>query len=426
MYKALSFDISGKCNAICPWCYTGRKNVASNKQSGEFITPAVFEKAIKYMLDNSIMNKSSIIHLYNWGEPFLNPYLKDIINILNKYEIKYGLSTNASIIVSFAEEDFLRNLSYIAFSMPGFSQNSYNKIHGFNFEKIKNNIITIVNNFRKFGFEGEAQVSYHVYQFNLSEVEDAYKFARENDIAFYPVYAYINDHSVLKKYLKSQLTYQEIKKASKELILFYLENKIKEKPKNYRCPQFEMLTIDEHCNILTCCSVDKEYDEYSLGSLFSLSLQEIQELKLTREICKECDVLGLNYIIHNAQRLTNYQDKFQYTKLILQMIFNDSAGRNIGIYGTGKHTDKMLQMYQELFGPFKCNLFFFDPSEEKWGKIYHNSIIHSPRDIDKYCLERVIISSFTYQDEIYTRIKDVEKSGIKIVKIYNRNDEFLF
>ncbi len=425
MYKQVTFEISGKCNALCPWCYTGKKNRDSNIQ-GKSITPGVFERAIKYMFDNKMIDKSSFIHLYNWGEPFLNPYLKDIISILNNYEIKYGLSTNASVLTSFTDEDILRNLNYITFSMPGFSQNSYDKIHGFNFEKIKKNILTIVNNFREYGFKGEAQISYHVYQFNLTEVEDAYKFACKNDINLYPVYAYINDHNMLKKYLKSEFTYPEIKKASEELILFYLENKVNEKPKQYKCPQFEMLTIDEHCNILTCCSVGNECDDYSLGSLFSLSLNEIQELKLTREICKECDTLGINYIIHNAQRITNYQYKLQYTRLILQKLFSDSVEKNIGIYGTGTHTDKLLVMYQELIGTFDCKLFFFDPSEEKWGKSYQGSLISSPQDMDKCNLDRVIISSYTFQEEIYNRIKSLENLGIKVIKIYNENDTILF
>lgn len=425
MYKQVTFEISGKCNALCPWCYTGKKNRQSTFQ-GEFITPSVFEKAINYMFDNKIIDKSSFIHLYNWGEPFLNPYFKDIISILNKYEIKYGLSTNASVLIDFTEEEVLRNLSYITFSMPGFSQKSYEKIHGFNFEKIKKNILTIVNNFRECGFKGEAQISYHVYQFNLDEVENAYKFACKNNMKLYPVYAYIADHNMLKKYLKSEFNYPEIKKASEELFLFYLDDKVNEKPDHYQCPQFQMLTIDEHCNIILCCSVGKECDDYSLGSLFNLSQSQIQELKLTREICNECDQLGINYLIHNTQRITNYQYKLQYTKLILQNLFSDSVGKSIGIYGTGNHTDKLLAMYKELVGAFDCNLFFFDPSEEKWGKSYHSSSISSPQDMDKYNLDRVIISSYTFQEEIYNRIKNIESLGIKVIKIYNENDAILF
>jgi hypothetical protein len=250
-------------------------------------------------------------------------------------------------------------------------------------------------------------------------VEDAFKFSCENDITLEPVYAYINDHDRLKKYLKSEFTYEEMKEASEDVVLFHLKNKVNKKPVDYRCPQFEMLTIDENCNIITCCSVGKECDDYSLGSLFSLSLNEIQELKLTREICKECEALGVDYIIHNAQPITNYQFKYQYTKLILQKLFYDSAGKNIGIYGTGAHTDNLLKMYQEFVGSFNCKLFFFDSSEEKWGKKYHSSLISNPQDMEKCNLDRVIISSYKFEEEIYNRIKSIENSGVKVIKIYN-------
>ncbi len=427
MYKEIFFEISGRCNALCPWCYTGRKNRNSRNIQGEYISPFDFEKAIKYMLNNDIVNHSSVINLFNWGEPFLNPNFKDIINILNNYELKYGLSTNASKVVNFSEGNALRNLDLITFSMPGFSQYSYDKIHGFNFEKIKSNIQTILNNFRNCGFKGTAQIAYHVYQFNLNEIEEAYLFAGQNNIMLVPQYAYLAGYSMFSQYLKSELSYEEVKKASQELVLYYLNNKIKEKPMNYQCRQFDILTLDERCNVLTCCAVTEEQSDYSIGKLFDLSLKEIKELKLSREICKECDELGLNYIGGNPQLyLSKYQPTYRSLKRVLNSIFDNAEGKNVGVYGTGVHTDRMLTAYNDIFGSFKFNLFFFDSNEEKWGKVYHNSLINNPQDIEKFNLDRVIISSYSFQEQIYRRIKSVEKTGINIVKIYNEGDESLF
>lgn len=425
MYKVINFDISGKCNAFCPWCYTGQRNLNSNN-GGEFISPKTFGKAIKYLLDNGIMDKSTMVNMYNWGEPFLSPHLEDIINILNGYEIKYALSTNASKVVTFNEDKVLRNLASITFSMSGFSQESYNKIHGFNLEKIKDNIVSIINNFRNCGFEGQAKIAFHVYQFNLSEIEAAYKFAFLNNIPLYPSYAYLNGYSMLSNYLKSELSYEKMKKASQELMLYYINDKIKEKPEFYECPQFDMLTLDEKCNVLTCCGIGEESRDYAIGNLFELSLDQIRKKKLTREICKECDELGLNYIAHNPQQYIVSSDHYNTIRYVFRNIFNAAEGKNIGIYGTGTHTDKMLQVYYELFGPFKFNLIFFDSSPEKWGDSYCNSLIHNPQDMEKLNLNRVIISSYSFQEEIHQRIKKLIKSDLKIVKIYNQGDEILF
>lgn len=62
--------------------------------------------------------------------------------------------------------------------MPGFSQESYDKIHGFNFEKIKENIKKYANDMELAGVKDKMWVAYHMYQFNLDEIYDAYVFLR--------------------------------------------------------------------------------------------------------------------------------------------------------------------------------------------------------------------------------------------------------
>jgi len=47
--------------------------------------------------------------------------------------------------------------------MNGFSQSSYDKIHGFDFELIKKNIIEIIKTFRNAGYLGVATILYTTY-----------------------------------------------------------------------------------------------------------------------------------------------------------------------------------------------------------------------------------------------------------------------
>jgi hypothetical protein len=72
---------------------------------------------------------------------------------LNDQGLKYSISTNASIPLLFNEGgDSLRNLSNIIISIPGFSQESYNRVHGFRFDRIKKNIVKLIRNYRECKF----------------------------------------------------------------------------------------------------------------------------------------------------------------------------------------------------------------------------------------------------------------------------------
>lgn len=89
------------------------------------------------MLSNDIINLNTNICLYNWGEPFLHPKFKEIIYYLSSLNLNIGLSTNASKPIYFEDSNALKNLRHMRFSMPGFSQESYDRMHSFDFEKIK-------------------------------------------------------------------------------------------------------------------------------------------------------------------------------------------------------------------------------------------------------------------------------------------------
>lgn len=429
MFKNVYFEISGICNAKCPWCITGIKNL-KGASDGKFISIEEFERCIKYMLNNKIIGKNSTICLYNWGEPFLHPKLKDIIKILNSYDLRFGLSTNASYPIFFSEESILEKLSFICFSMPGFSQNSYDKIHGFNFQKIKENIKNIVCNFKNNGFVGEAYIAFHLYQFNRDEALLAKNFCEELNIKFNSSWAYFNGYSILKSYLDNSMDYHTLKKVSKELELFYIDELLNNKPINYKCPQWEVLTIDEECNVLTCCGVDRGLKDYSIGKISDLSYEDIIRLKKSKNICKECNNLGQSYLWHNPKI---YDDTRELKETVsiecekskkIDIVFNNTKGKNIGIYGTGNHTEKLISSYLKYNGDFDFKVFFFNTNPN--GEKFLNFSIYSPNMIEKLQIDKIIISSYDFQNEIYDYIKNELNVKSEIIKIYEENEECLF
>jgi MoaA/NifB/PqqE/SkfB family radical SAM enzyme len=274
---------------------TGSKRLDKNTFPSTSIKVDHFENAINYLLDNGFIYPGKCrIDLYSWGEPMLHPRLNDILRILSKNDINFGISTNASKVVHL-DRDVLAHLCELKFSVPGFSQSSYDRIHGFHFETILNNIEILVKNIVNEGSPSQFTMAYHIYQFSVDEIGLAAEFCDKNNIDFFPHCARLADYNFKKSYLDGSISRDLLEKMSKDLFLHYIDELIATMPQNYECPEFNILTIDEYCNALTCCILCKDHTEYSLGNLFELSLSEIRDMKLSRKVCVDCIRSGVAY-----------------------------------------------------------------------------------------------------------------------------------
>lgn len=293
MYNQVYFEISGYCNARCPWCVQGRG--ALIPYPSRFIPPQEFRDAIFRLIDEALINSDTIINLYNFGEPFLHPSLQEILQVLSDYNLKYVLATNSSKFVQI-DPNLLKNLHRLFISMPGFSQNSYDKIHGFDFKEI----LTNIGKWIKLLGPERIQIQYHIYQFNLDEIEKASEFFKKRGVNFFPYCALIADYNFAKSFLDNTLPREVSERISDELVLSYLPGYLTMLPENYSCPQHSILAIDEYCNVLTCCLLSKADPDYSIGSLFNLSSEEIEQKKTSRKTCKICIGKGIAFWIHNV------------------------------------------------------------------------------------------------------------------------------
>jgi glycosyltransferase involved in cell wall biosynthesis/2-polyprenyl-3-methyl-5-hydroxy-6-metoxy-1,4-benzoquinol methylase/GT2 family glycosyltransferase/organic radical activating enzyme len=298
-YNLVYFEIVGFCNARCPWCVTGNKSLNQVSYPSRFINVNDFRNAIVKLLEGGLIYpRETIIRLENWGEPMLHPELSEILKILKKNDVNFAFSTNASKFVNL-ENDVLGNLQEIRFSVPGFSQSSYDRIHGFNLESILKNIEMFCKNIRKEGSGAKLVMAYHLYQFNIGEIDAAMKFCSLNGIEFSPYSAYLNDFNLAKAYLNKSISTELLGRIGKDLFLHYVDELIARTPQDYQCPQFNILAIDEYCNVLTCCALPKDHPEYSLGNLFTLSSGDIRKGKVSQKVCIECVKLGISSWVHN-------------------------------------------------------------------------------------------------------------------------------
>lgn len=311
-FKIVYFDIVGFCNAKCPYCHSGINTIGG----GSKITVEKFKNTLVKLIDERVINRRTVISLYSWGEPFLHPEIHNIIKGINELDLKYAVSTNASR-VPFIDRNFVKNLDQIVFSMPGFSQESYSKIHGLNFQDILRNIVKIVEDCRTFDFKGNFVISYHVYKFNVTEIKKCELFANDNGIIFRPYYAILNHWWILQDFINKRLPKDESARISENLFNSEdIERKMSESPKNYLCPQFDFLIIDENTNVITCCQLPRNHGEYSCGTILEEDFETILNNRRNRQVCKECVSSGLAFYLNNSMVMPDFYKRSTKQKVL--------------------------------------------------------------------------------------------------------------
>lgn len=293
-FKNVFLDISGVCNADCPYCLSGRYR----KSGAKFMAVDVFDHVLKQLTALQLINADSMLGLYNWGEPFLHPQLNEILRIANGYAVQYQFSTNASVI-PVVDDSFVKGLRGVSFSMSGFSQGSYDRIHGFSLTEILKNIVTIVERCRVVGYRGALSVNYHVYQFNLHEISLCEEFCNKYKITLQLNYAILNHWDHIWAYVENTLPYDMLKNVSQDLFCCRLRELCPETKSDYRCPQYDLLAIDEDANVLLCCQVSKD-EQYFAGNILKDDFDSILQRRENNAVCAKCVERGMARYLNTA------------------------------------------------------------------------------------------------------------------------------
>ncbi len=318
MIRRVSIDISGFCNAKCKWCVTGRKNRIRQDLHMHYMTCDEFVQLYQHLYRSEIIEKSTEIMLYSWGEPLLNKDYVNIVEYLAEQGQKFSVSTNASKVQLLNRKDAYSNCCAFIFSMPGFSQKSYDRIHGFSFEQIKKNIEELSTNLRETGFVGDGSISFHVYRFNTHEIDLAQEFAESLGLRFNPYYPYFNGNSMTEAYLEDKLEKEIVKEAEEELYLSHVDELLHKRPPEYRCFLENIISIDDRGNLVLCCASDEDCANYIWGNIFEIS--SLEEMKIKRRkilecsSCQKCRQLGIDYWMGNNPAYSNVEEIQQREK----------------------------------------------------------------------------------------------------------------
>ncbi len=281
--RGVAIEITGTCNAKCYYCQVGQDNLNHVKSMKKpYLSIDDFRETVRYLKAHEFLKKGDRLVLYAWNEPFLHPEFSEIIKMGREEDCLMSLSTNASVRPKLSDDFDATCIGNISLSMPGFSQASYDKIHQFDFERIKSNVEWMVKAFREHGFFGFFVIRFHVYQFNVHEIEPARRWARSLGVCFEPYYAFINDARRMQQYLRGELPGEYLMNVSKDLFMeryLYRPNR-----QLHTCDMMNNVMVDSDGFVMCCC-----LDGTRMGRLTDFKTPEqLLEARRNSEICKKC------------------------------------------------------------------------------------------------------------------------------------------
>jgi len=174
----------------------------------------------------------------------------------------------------------------------------------------------MIENYRQCGFIGLSEIAYHIYQFNLTEINSVKKFGEKYNIGILAHLAYLNGGDMFENYLNNKLEYSELRSTGEELLLGGINKRLAEfnsmDKSNYDCHQFNCLTIDENCNVITCCVFSNVYKKiYDVKNI-----EEVNIWRKNSQKCKDCIGVGLAYIANNVVFLESEYNETLYNEIL--------------------------------------------------------------------------------------------------------------
>jgi radical SAM protein with 4Fe4S-binding SPASM domain len=173
-------DPINRCNLKCPLCPTGSGRLKQDQSAMSF---AVFKEIVDKVA--SLRN----IELYNWGEPFLNPEIFDMIRYAKSRGITVGIHSNFSLQRNdeFFHSIIESGLDRLTISLDGARQESYEAYRrNGKFELVISNMSKLVK-YRKQSGSATPEITWKflINRFNADEVEAAKQMAAEIGVAFH-------------------------------------------------------------------------------------------------------------------------------------------------------------------------------------------------------------------------------------------------
>lgn len=164
-------EINSSCNLRCALCHAGNREGYSYK-------PGIMDMGLMEKILDKIRfeNPAAVVCCYVNSEPFLHPHIAECVASIKRRGLRCELSSNGNHIAQL-DQVLAAKPDLFTVSVSGFTQEVYERAHrGGNIEKVKANIKEIVEANTRGNHKIHLGVSYHMYEYNLHEVEPMRQF----------------------------------------------------------------------------------------------------------------------------------------------------------------------------------------------------------------------------------------------------------
>lgn len=295
----LVIDPCNICNLHCPFCPTGQgRNVRTKGTLGIEEFKRIMDKLGPYAVH---------LDLVNWGEPFLNRHIYEMVRYAKGFGCDTKIDTNLSFLSDEDAESLVcSGLDKIVVSIDGLSPATYGTYRrGGDFDKVMENLNRLIKTRRALK-RTHPYITWQflVFRHNEHEINDVLKVGKRLGVDHVGITkAFIGD----KDWMPSDPAYSNYEASA-------IEDK-EPTSRHFKEPQdafcswpWEAVAINTNCSVSSCCSVEEEADDF--GNFFDQPFEELwngpqyqaarryirdkdPKVSVVRNICIGCRHLGL-------------------------------------------------------------------------------------------------------------------------------------
>ena len=130
-------------------------------------------------------------------------------------------------------------------------------------------------------------------------------------------------------------------------------------------------------------------------------------------------------LLYNKKYIDKYISRFKENWFKIIPFFEKLRKcKRFGLFATGRHTERFLELFQSYCCNDKVSIALFDNDKAKWGTRVCGIDVLPPHVIPEQGLDALIISSYLHQTEIYESIKHYSDI-VNIIRLYGKDSEGL-